>query len=84
MLYLQLHHGDLSHPVRMLEEYFRKGGVSILQAAFAHSYFIHPDQVRNNTPYFPERARFSRKHYPGVGKGQRRSGRGRARCDGGR
>ena len=71
MLYLQLHHGGLSHPVRMLEEYFRQGGVSILQAAFAHSYFIHPDQVRNNTPYFPARARFSRKHYPGVSKGQK-------------
>ena len=71
MLYLQLHHGDLSHPVRVLEEYFRKGGVSILQAAFAHSYFIHPDQVRDNTPYFPERARFSRKNYPGGRKGEK-------------
>ena len=71
MLYLQLHQGDLSHPVRMLEEYFREGGVSILQAAFAHSYFIHPDQVRDNTPYFPERARFSRKHYPGGRKGEK-------------
>ena len=75
MLYLQLHHGDLSHPVRVLEEYFRKGGVSILQAAFAHSYFIHPDQVRDNTPYFPERARFSRKTILGAERVTRRSGK---------
>lgn len=68
---MQLHHGDISHPVRMLEEYFHSGGVSIIQAAFAHSYFIHPEQVRDNTPYFPERARFSRTHYPGANKGQK-------------
>ena len=71
MLYLQIHQGDLSHPVEMLEEYFRRAGTSIIRAAFAHSYFIHPDDVRERTPYFPERARFSRMHYPGVSKGQK-------------
>ena len=71
MLYVQLHQGELSHPVNTLEDYFRRGGVTIIQAAFAHSYFIHPDSVREKTPYFPERARFSRQNYPGAIKGQK-------------
>ena len=71
MLYLQIHQGDLSHPVGVLEEYFLKAGTSVIRAAFAHSYFIHPDDVRERTPYFAERARFSRTHYPGVAKGQK-------------
>ena len=50
MLYLQIHQGDLSHPVGMLEEYLRKAGTSIIRAAFAHSYFIHPDDVSPNPP----------------------------------
>ena len=69
MLYLQLHDGELTHPVTALESYFQAAGVTIIQAAFTHSYFIHPDSVREKTPYFPERARFSRQHYPGVSKG---------------
>ena len=52
MLYLQIHQGDLSHPVGVLEEYFRKAGTSIIRAAFSHSYFIHPDDVKEKTPYF--------------------------------
>ena len=71
MLHIQLHQGELSHPISTLEEYFRRGGVTIIQAAFAHSYFIHPDSVREKTPYFPERARFSRQNYPGAIKGQK-------------
>ena len=55
--------------IQSLERYFREGGVSIVQAAFAHTYFVHPDRVREKTPYYPDRARFSRKHYPGLGKG---------------
>ena len=74
MLYIQLHQGELSHPISTLEEYFRRGGVTIIQAAFAHSYFIHPDSVREKTPDFPERARFSRQNYPGAIKGQKQSG----------
>ncbi len=49
--------------------YFRTGGVSIIKAAFAHSYFIHPNAVRAKTPYFPHRARRSRKHYPNKERG---------------
>ena len=71
MLYLQIHQGDLSHPVRVLEEYFRRADTSIIRAAFSHSYFVHPDNVRERTPYFADRARFSRTHYPGVTKGQK-------------
>ena len=56
--------------IQSLEEYFREGGASIIQAAFQHTYFVHPEAVLNRTPYFPERARYSRQHYPGIGKGQ--------------
>ena len=65
--------------IQSLERYFREGGVSIVQAAFAHTYFVHPDRVREKTPYYPDRARFSRTHYPGLSKGSstRWSGDGR-------
>ena len=55
--------------IESLENYFRDGGVSIVQAAFAHTYFVHPDRVKERTPYYPDRARFSRRLYPGLGKG---------------
>ena len=71
LLYLQLHQGELTHPVSVLEEYFRGAGVTVIQAAFAHSYFVHPDSVKAKTPYFPDRARFSRQNYPGATKGQK-------------
>ena len=70
MLNTIVHTGELTPPIQSLEDYFRKGGVSIIQAAFAHSYFVHPDEVRAKTPYFPDRARYSRRHYPGLDKGQ--------------
>ena len=66
----RIHNGDIVSAIQSLEDYFRDGGVSIIQAAFAHSYFVHPDEVRMKTPYFPDRARKSRKHYPGHGKGE--------------
>ena len=59
-----------SSAIESLESYFQVGGVSIVQAAFAHTYFVHPDRVREKTPYFPDRARRSRKHYPGLEKGR--------------
>ncbi len=55
--------------IQSLEHYFREGGVSIVQAAFAHTYFVHPDRVREKSPFYPDRARFSRTHYPGLRKG---------------
>ena len=36
---------------RALEGYFHNGGASIVQAVFAHTYFIHPDEVRKKTPF---------------------------------
>lgn len=71
MLNMQIRQGELDNPISVLEKYLREGKTSIVKAAFAHSYFIHPDTVRANTPYFPERARYSRKHYPDKGKGDK-------------
>ena len=56
--------------IQSLETYFRDGGASLVQAAFQHTYFVHPEAVLNRTPLFPERARRSREHYPGIDKGQ--------------
>lgn len=67
---IRVHSGDLVSPIQSLERYFRDGGISIIRAAFAHSYFVHPDRVRERTPYYPDHARYSREHYPGLGKGQ--------------
>ena len=56
--------------IESLENYFRNAGSSLIRAAFAHTYFVHPDKVRERTPFFDDRARFSRVHYPGLAKGQ--------------
>lgn len=64
----KVHRGNLVTPIRSLEYYFREGGTSIIRAAFAHSYFVHPDRVRERTPYYPDRARTSKTHYPGMKK----------------
>ena len=56
-------------PLESLETYFRDGGTSIIRAAFAHSYFVHPAAVRAQTPYYPDRARVSREHHPGLDRG---------------
>ena len=60
-----------------LERYFGNGGTTILRAAFEHSYFVHPERVRQNTPWYPDRARYSRKHYPGLNKGAHAMWQGR-------
>ena len=65
-----IHSKDLVPAIESLESYFKYGGTSIIQAAFQHTYFVHPEAVSIRTPYFPERARYSRKYYPGIGKGQ--------------
>lgn len=66
---LHIHDGAIVPAIQSLEDYFREGGVSIIQAAFAHSYFIHPDKVRARTPYYPDRARLSRKYYSDLDRG---------------
>ena len=67
---MRIHTEDLTSPIKSLEEYFRKGGVSIIQAAFEHSYFVDPEAVRAKTPYYPDRARRSGIYYPKKTKGQ--------------
>ena len=70
MLNIQVHAGEIVSAIQSLEDCFREGDVSIVQAAFVHSYFVHPSKVRVKTPYYPDRARTSREHYPGLGRGQ--------------
>ena len=65
-----VHSEGLLSAIESLEGYFRDGGASIVQSAFQHTYFVHPDAVFNNTPLFPNRARRSREHYPRIDKGQ--------------
>ncbi len=67
---IQIYQGELTPPIEAMEHYFQKGGISIVEAAFKHSYFIHPEAVRANTPFFPDRARRSLEHYPGKKKGE--------------
>ena len=73
----RLYDGELVWPVESLEGYFRKGGTTILRAAFEHACFVHPDRVRQKTPYYPDRARYSREHYPEFKRGDHAAWRGR-------
>ena len=63
-----IHSKDLVPAIESLESYFKYGGTSIIQAAFQHTYFVHPEAVSIRTPYFPERARYSREYYPGIAR----------------
>jgi hypothetical protein len=64
-------------PIYSLEGLFESGGASIIQAAFAHSFFLRPEGVRERTPWFPSAARYSRRHYPGLKKGDTAEWQGR-------
>ncbi|MCY4501841.1 MAG: hypothetical protein OXE57_09810 [Alphaproteobacteria bacterium] len=77
MAVVRVYDGELVAPVKSLEHYFQNGGATVIQAAFDHSYFVHPDRVRLETPLYPDRARFSREHYPKRGKGDHAMWRGR-------
>ena len=70
-LTFHIHSEELVPAIQSLEDYFRDGGTSIVQAAFQHTYFIHPKAVLMRTPFSPDRARRSREHYPGIDKGQK-------------
>lgn len=48
---IRVHTGDLVSPIESLETYLREGGVSIIQAAFEHTYFVDPEAVRAKTPF---------------------------------
>ena len=73
----RVHDGEIEPPVESLERYFRNGGATILKAAFEQSFFVHPDRVRGNTPLYPDRARLSREHYPGLDRGAHAKWQGR-------
>ena len=77
MAKFRVHDDQLTSPTESLERYLRRGGTTIVQAAFEHSYFADPDRVREKTPFFPDRARFSREHYPNLGKNERALWQGR-------
>ena len=77
MIETRIHDGELVSPVASLESYFRRGGTTVLRAAFEHSFFLHPDRVREKTPLYPDRARLSREHYPKRDRGDRANWRGR-------
>ena len=77
MVRTRVHTGELVLPIQAMEDFFQKGGTTILRAAFEHSFFVDPAKVRDKTPYFPDRARFSRKHYPGKGRGDKGTWYGR-------
>ena len=68
---IRIHDGTLISPIESLERYLKRGGTTIVKAAFEHSYFVHPDRVRQKTSFYPDRARLSRKHYPKLGRGDR-------------
>ena len=72
-----MHDGALTSPVESLERYLERGGTTIIRAAFEHSYFVHPDRVREKTPLYPDRARLSREHYPKRDRGDRSTWEGR-------
>lgn len=73
----RLHDGVLPEPIKVLEEMFVAAGTTVVRIAFAHSFFVSPDAVRARTPFFPEMARKSRQHYPGLDKGAKALWQGR-------
>lgn len=73
----RLHDGVLPEPIKVLEEMFVAAGTSVVRIAFAHSFFVSPEAVRAKTPYFPQVARKSRQHYPGLDKGAKAVWQGR-------
>lgn len=77
MVNVRIHEGEIVPPILALERYLQKGGTTIIQAAFEHSYFAHPDRVRENTPMYPDRARLSRKYYPKLERGAQAIWQGR-------
>ena len=56
-------------PIESLEGYIVAAGSSLVRATFEHSYFVDPERVRERTPYYPDRARFSGTHYPQLNMG---------------
>ncbi len=67
----------LPNPISVLEELLVRAGLSLVEATLRYSFFIDPEEVRARCPYFPDRARMSRQHYPGGARGARALWNGR-------
>ncbi len=67
---------SLPEPIAVLESFLERAGTTIVQAAFRYSFFIDPERVRQRTPYFGDRARKSREHYPKGDRGDMRQWKG--------
>lgn len=61
---------ELPAPIETLDKLLVAAGTSVVQAAFAYSFFVHPDAVRDLTPLYPKSARRSQEHYHGKKKGE--------------
>jgi hypothetical protein len=61
----------LPNPIAVLEELLARAGLSLAEATLRYSFFIDPEAVRTRCPYFPERVRMSRQHYPSGDRGDR-------------
>jgi hypothetical protein len=57
-------------PVTTLERYFAQGGISLVHAVFENTFFAAPAAVRAKPVRFPEYARRSLQHYPGLERGK--------------
>ncbi len=82
MIKFDVHAADVVHKdpftsMRSMKYYLQQGGASIIQTAFAHSFFVHPEAVRKNPVYKKDRARYSREHYPGGKKRETAEWKGR-------
>lgn len=69
--------GEPVSAVASLEQLLEGGGTTLLRAAFKHSYFVDPETVRRKTPFYPNHARTSRKHYPKLQRGKSGNWHGR-------
>ena len=76
-MWIESWQGPLPAPIDALEQLLQQGGTTIVRAAFQYSFFAHPGAVRRRTPWYPERARISREHYPGRNRGDSAQWRGR-------
>lgn len=77
MLKLQAHVDYLPKPIELLEKVLAAANTTVVEIAFETSFFVHPDEVRARCPYYPDFARKSRSHYPGLQKGAKATWQGR-------
>lgn len=61
----------LPNPISVLEDLLARAGLSLIEATLRYSFFVDPEAVRARCPYFPDRARKSRQHYPSGERGER-------------